>query len=62
MNNYAYYLSEEKTDLKKAEKMSAKAVEKEPNNSTYLDTYAWIFTNRKIIPLQNFILSGQWII
>jgi tetratricopeptide (TPR) repeat protein len=29
--------------LKKAELMSAKTVEKEPSNSTYLDTYAWIF-------------------
>lgn len=43
MNNYAYYLSEEGLDLRKAERMSAKSVELEPNNSTYLDTYAWIF-------------------
>lgn len=42
MNNYAYYLSEEKGDLRKAERMSAKTVEQEPSNSTYLDTYAWI--------------------
>lgn len=42
MNNYAYYLSLEKKDLKKAERMSAKTVELEPKNSTYLDTYAWI--------------------
>lgn len=42
MNNYAYYLSEEKQDLRKAERMSGKTVELEPNNSTYLDTYAWI--------------------
>ncbi|MDO9153697.1 MAG: hypothetical protein Q7U47_08330 [Paludibacter sp.] len=43
MNNYAYYLSLEKRELKKAERMSAITVEKEPKNSTYLDTYAWIF-------------------
>ena len=43
MNNYAYYLSELGVELKKAEQMSAKTVEKEPSNSTYLDTYAWIF-------------------
>lgn len=42
MNNYAYYLSEEKKDLRKAERMSGKTVELEPNNSIYLDTYAWI--------------------
>ena len=43
MNNYAYYHSELNIELKKAELMSAKTVEKEPSNSTYLDTYAWIF-------------------
>jgi len=37
MNNYAYYLSLEKAELKKAERMSAKTVELEPKNSTYLD-------------------------
>ena len=42
LNNYAYFLSLEKKDLKKAERMSALAVKLEPNNSTYLDTYAWI--------------------
>lgn len=43
MNNYAYFLSEKDMDLRKAERLSAKTVEVEPNNSTYLDTYAWIF-------------------
>jgi hypothetical protein len=43
LNNYAYFLSLDKKDLKKAERMSAMAVKLEPNNSTYLDTYAWIF-------------------
>ncbi len=43
MNNYAYFLSEKDMDLRKAERLSAKTVEAEPNNSTYLDTYAWIF-------------------
>ena len=42
MNNYAYYLSLERRDLDKAEEMSYKTVKAEPNNSTYLDTYAWI--------------------
>lgn len=43
LNNYAYFLSLEKKDLKKAERMSAQTVKLEPNNATYLDTYAWIF-------------------
>lgn len=43
LNNYAYYLSLEKKELKKAESMSAKTVAAEPSDATYLDTYAWIF-------------------
>ena len=42
LNNYAYYLSLKKTDLKKAEQMSYKTIKKEPTNPTFLDTYAWI--------------------
>ncbi len=43
MNNYAYYLAELGTNLDKAEKLSATTVKYEPENPTYLDTYAWIF-------------------
>ena len=42
LNNYAYYLSLEQTDLDKAEEMSYRTIKAEPNNATYLDTYAWI--------------------
>ena len=42
LNNYAYYLSTEGKNLKKALAMSKKTVEQEPDNPTYLDTYAWI--------------------
>ena len=42
LNNYAYYLSVQGHDLDKAEEMSYKTVKAEPNNATYLDTYAWI--------------------
>ena len=42
LNNYAYYLSQEGKKLKKAYAMSKKAIEAEPNNSTYLDTFGWI--------------------
>ncbi len=47
LNNYAYYLSEDNTDLDKAEKMSKITITKEPENSTYLDTYAWILFKQK---------------
>ena len=50
LNNYAYYISERypepvkkaPKDLRKALEMSRKTIEKEPDNATYLDTYAWI--------------------
>ncbi len=42
LNNYAYFLSLEKKDLEKAKNMSGKLVKKFPENSTYLDTHAWV--------------------
>lgn len=42
LNNYAYYLSLNDSDLHRAEQMSYKTVKAEPTNATYLDTYAWI--------------------
>lgn len=47
LNNYAYYLSVDNRDLSKAEGMSYKTVKAEPNNATYLDTYAWILYQQK---------------
>ena len=42
MNNYSYYLALEKKDLPKALAMSKKTILAEPENYTYLDTYAWV--------------------
>ena len=42
LNNYAYYLSLDNHDFEKALQMSAKTLQAEPKNPTYLDTYAWI--------------------
>ncbi|MCR4602798.1 MAG: tetratricopeptide repeat protein [Prevotella sp.] len=42
LNNYAYYLSLQNKRLDEAEQMSYKTVKAEPENATYLDTYAWI--------------------
>lgn len=47
MNNYAYFLSLNNKDLDKAESMAAKAVNANPNNSTFIDTYAWVFFKKK---------------
>jgi Tfp pilus assembly protein PilF len=42
LNNYAYYLSLEGKKLDKAYDMSKKAIDLEPESSTYLDTFGWI--------------------
>lgn len=42
LNNYAYYLSLLNQQLDKAEEMSYRTIRMEPQNKTYLDTYAWI--------------------
>lgn len=42
LNNYAYFLSQTGGSLSKAYKMSKKAVDLEPDNATYLDTFGWI--------------------
>lgn len=47
LNNYAYYLSEKNLNLTKAEEMSYRTVKAEPDNATYLDTYAWILYQQK---------------
>lgn len=47
LNNYAYFLTLCNRDLDKAERMSAKTVQAEPQNATFLDTYAWVFYKRK---------------
>ncbi len=42
LNNYAYYLSLNREQLDKAEQMAYRAIQLEPLNKTYLDTYAWV--------------------
>lgn len=47
LNNYAYYLSLRNEQLDKAEEMSYRTIKAEPDNITYLDTYAWILFMKK---------------
>ena len=42
LNNYAYFLSLEKRDLERALTMATRANELSENNSTFLDTKAWV--------------------
>ncbi len=56
LNNYAYNLSERDKNLDKALEMAKVAVEKEPNNSSYLDTIGWIyFKMKKYKPAMEYI-------
>ena len=47
LNNYAYYLSLKGEQLDRAEEMSYRTIRQEPENITYLDTYAWILFMKK---------------
>lgn len=47
LNNYAYFLSLDRSDLDRAEEMSFRTVKAEPKNDTYLDTYAWILFEKE---------------
>jgi Tfp pilus assembly protein PilF len=46
INNYAYYLAEQNTNLKEAEEMAKRVIEKEKGNATFLDTYGWVLYKR----------------
>ena len=47
LNNYSYYLSLRKNNLEKAEKMSSLLIKNNPDNPTFLDTYAWVLYSRQ---------------
>ena len=47
LNNYAYYLSLRGEFLEKAEKLSKRSNDLQPNNRSYLDTYGWILFQQK---------------
>lgn len=52
-NNYAYALTTHGTpeDLNRAEEMASEAVKNDSENSSFLDTYAWILYLKKAYPL-----------
>ena len=56
LNNYSYYLSLRKNDLEKAERMSKRCVELNPNQSTYQDTYGWV-----LYKLERFDEAEEWL-
>ncbi len=57
LNNYSYLLATHGGDLKRAEKMSQKTIQAEPDNATYLDTYAWILHLQGVESLAKFYIQ-----
>lgn len=57
MNNYAYYLSIRNENLERAEMLSGRAVKANPDNPTYLDTYAWVLFMRKDYNLAKYYME-----
>ena len=56
LNNYAYFLSLDGIRLDYAREMSSKVLEIEPDNPTYIDTYAWIlFLNKEYNEARSYI-------
>ena len=47
LNNYAYFLAQRGMDLDNAESMAALAIQAEPDNANFIDTYAWVFFAKK---------------
>ena len=58
MNNYAYYLSLRSIKLDVAEKLSNLVIKNNPNNATYLDTYAWVLFKKKDYKLAKFYMES----
>jgi len=58
MNNYAYYLSMKGEKLDTAEKLSGTVIQANPDNATYLDTYAWVLFKKKDFKLAKFYMES----
>lgn len=64
LNNYAYYLAEQNIRLKEAEAMAKEVISKADNNTTFLDTYAWVLYKRgklkdAALIMEKIISSGE---
>ncbi len=56
MNNFSYYLSLREESLDEAKKLSYICIENNPENGTFLDTYAWI-----LFKLKQYEEAGEYI-
>ena len=58
LNNYSYFLALRGERLEEAEEMISRAVSLNPNNGTFLDTYAWVLFKRKNYSLAKFYIRS----
>jgi tetratricopeptide (TPR) repeat protein len=64
-NNYCYYMALDSVNLLKARNISYSTIQNSPENSTFLDTYAWIlfklgnFEQAKIICKKALIINSE---
>ena len=59
LNNYSYYLAERGEKLPVALKWSYEGNKNNPENSTFLDTYAWVlFKMERYEEAEKFILGA----
>jgi tetratricopeptide (TPR) repeat protein len=58
LNNYAYYLSLRSIKLDVAERLSNLVIKNNPDNATYLDTYAWVLFKKKDYQLAKFYMES----
>ncbi|MEO9258112.1 MAG: tetratricopeptide repeat protein [Crocinitomicaceae bacterium] len=56
LNNYAYRLSVNKTELDKALALIQKAIEIKPSDANFMDTYAWV-----LFEMKNYTEAKVWI-
>jgi len=59
LNNYSYYLAERGEKLDQAREWSQKATWNNPDNATFLDTYAWVLFKLELYTeAEKFILDA----
>ena len=56
LNNYGYSLSERNLQLQRTLGMAKKAVQQQPENQSYLDTYGWVY-----FKLGNYAEAEKWV-
>ena len=57
LNNYAYFLAKSGKRLDEAERMSVRTIQAEPENVTYMDTYAYVLFKKKDYRLAKFYIE-----